>query len=60
MDNKIKQLEEIMKLMQKYQVDHVDMDGLKVNKAYHDFASPDDKPGKVETDEDLLFYSSAP
>ena len=56
MDSKIKQLEEIMKLMQKYQVDHVELDGVKVNKTLH--LGPEEDSARPVTDEELLFYSS--
>lgn len=55
-DSKIKQLEQIMALMKKYKVDHVELEDLKINKSYHEF--PEEKAGKVDTDEDILFYSS--
>lgn len=57
-ENKIKHLEQIMKLMKQYQVDHVEIDGVKVNKAYHDFTSPEDKSTKEVDDEEALFYSA--
>jgi hypothetical protein len=61
MDNKIKHLEEILKLMTQYKVNNVEIDGVKVEKLYHEFPEQDKKNVKSYdsmTDEELLFMSS--
>ena len=55
-DNKIKQLEQIMQLMKLYRVDHVEIEGFKVNKLHHDFPHTDDK--QELNDDEALFYSA--
>jgi hypothetical protein len=61
MDNKIKHLEEILKLMTQYKVNNVEIDGVKVEKLYHSFPEDNKKDNNKTfesmTDEDLLFMS---
>ena len=60
-DSKIRQLEEVLKLMTRYKVNSVVIDGVKVEKLYHEF--PEDKKKNAKTfdsmtDEEMLFMSS--
>jgi len=54
----IEEIEKIMFLMNKYQVDEVSVGPLKVNKSQHAFTEqPATKQSQID-DEALLFYSS--
>ena len=60
-ENKIKQLEEVLKLMTKYKVNSVEVDGIKVEKLYHEFPEQEKKNPKTfdsMTDEEYLFMSA--
>ena len=60
-DSKIKQLEEVLKLMTRYKVNDVEIDGIKVTKCYHEFPENDKKNTKTfdsMTDEEYLFASA--
>ena len=46
-------LESVLQLMEKYKMDLVEIDGLKLVKTKHDYPSP--KLGKQLTDDELLF-----
>ena len=54
----MKQLEDIMKLMQQYRIDQVELGGMKVTKSYHEFPQTPQPTQPEETDEDILFYSA--
>lgn len=56
-DKKIKQLEEIMKLMKEYKVNHVEIEDIKVNRTHVDLDYPKQST-PIETEEDILFHSS--
>ena len=61
-DNKINQLEEVLKLMTKYKVNSVEFEGIKVLKAYHEFPDSTNKKAFPEdnmSDEDMLFMSGS-
>ena len=55
-DRKIKQLKQIMELMKQYQVDNVEIDGIKVSKLYHDIPQPQLEQPEIN-DEDAMFWS---
>ncbi len=55
----LKKPEEVMILMKKYKVDFIEVDGVKINKSYHDHDELVIPPSKqAEIDEDELFYSA--
>ena len=56
----IEKLKEIMKLMKEFQVDHVEIDGIKVNKVLHDAPEqPKNDVSKATEDDDEALYFSA-
>lgn len=52
----VKKLEDIIKLMEKYKLDILEIEGIKVVKTKHDYPLPQAKV--VDTDEDLLLWSA--
>jgi succinyl-CoA synthetase beta subunit len=49
-------LQTIMGLMTKYQIDSVEINGLKLMKSQHNFVEP--QPKHQQNDDALLYYSS--
>jgi hypothetical protein len=57
-DKKIKQLETIMKLMKEHKINHVEIGDIKINRTHIDLEHPKPTQTKIETEDDILFYSS--
>ena len=54
----LQELQQVIELMAKLQVDFLEVDGIKIQKSIHNQATEPSKSEPVLTDEDYLFYSS--
>lgn len=52
----VKKLEDIIKLMEKYRLDILEIEGIKVVKTKHEYPLP--QPKAIDKDEDLLWSAN--
>ncbi len=57
-ESKINDLEQIMKLMQLYKIDRVELGDIKVAKSYHEFPQTVENKQEPIDDDEALFYSA--